>query len=449
VKHGDKSFLGRLHGDQRGVIAIIVAFSLTVVMGFAAIVVDVAYLFHAKRVVQASTDAAAIAGAMQLSSGTPAQAVATATAYSAASGDNNADPRLSITVNPQTVNCTGGTGAACTVTTTNPNGIKVSETTTVPLFFGRVLGINSATVSATAYALQTGGMARITDVMIIVDTTASMNSGDSSCSGATRENCALTGFRTLLAGFTPPTQNVGLMVFPGLKTAAAAAEDYDCSSSTPTSSDIAMYNASANPPTTTPPIYLVVPLSSDYKSGSSLNTNSNLVKAARGGAAGCTAGLSAIGGAGTFYADVIAAADNYLDANGRPGSNKMIILLSDGDATSQSPGQISTSKGTNECHAGITAAATAKSSGITVITIAYGSPGSGSCGTDTSPTITACAAMMAMATVGNGTSSAPQWFYSDTASACSGGHPATNLNSIFTQVGNSITNGGARLIPSS
>jgi Flp pilus assembly protein TadG len=449
MKHDVKSFLGRLRGDRRGAVFVYAAASALALLGFGAIVVDVSYIFHAKRVLQASTDAAALAGATTLSTGTPTTAVAAANTYSAASGDKNANANLTITATPQTVNCTGHTGTTCTATTTNPNGIKVSETATVPTYFARALGINSVSLSTSAYALQSGGQAIKEDIMIILDTTASMNSADASCSGATRENCALAGFRTLLAGFSPPTQEVGLMVFPGLDTAASAAAEYDCSSSTPTSSNIAMYNASANPPTTTPPVYLVVPLSSDYNTGGTLNTSSNLVKAARGGATGCTAGLSAIGGAGTFYADAITAAQNYLTANGRTGVNKMIILLSDGDASASATSQISTAKGTNECHEGITAAASAKTAGTTVITIAYGAPGSGSCSKDTSPSITACQTMLDMATVGTGTSTQPQWFFSDTGSACTGAYSASNLNSIFTSVGSMISSGGARLIPSS
>jgi Flp pilus assembly protein TadG len=441
-----KSFFRRLRSDRRGSVAIIAAISAVAVFGFGAVVVDVGYAFHAKRALQASTDAAALAGALTLSSN-PSVAVATASTYSAGMGGKNADANLSVTANPQTVNCSGSTGASCTVTSTNVNGIKVTETANVPTYLARVLGINSVPITTTAYARQSGGQSVAEDIMIIIDTTASMNSSDSSCSGATRLNCAINGFKTMLQGFSPPKQQVGLMLFPGLDTAAHAAQEYDCSSSTPGSSAIAKYNASASPPTTTPPNYLVVPLSSDYKSGSSLNTSSNLVQAARGGASGCTAGITAYGGVGTFYADAVLAAQNYLAANARAGANKMIILLSDGDATAVTP-NISTAKSTNECHQGMTAATNAQGAGMTMVTIAYGAPGSGSCTTD-SPSITACAALKAMASDGTGTSSNPQWFFADSASACTGAGSVTTLNGIFTAIGAGVTGGGARLIPGS
>jgi Flp pilus assembly protein TadG len=178
MKHDVKSFLGRLRGDRRGAVFIYAAASALALLGFGAIVVDASYVFHAKRVLQASTDAAALAGATTLSTGTPSAAVTTADTYSAASGDKNANANLTITATPQTVNCTGNNGSTCTATTTNPNGIMVSETATVPTYFARALGINSVSLSASAYALQSGGKAPNTDVVVIIDTTASMNGSD-------------------------------------------------------------------------------------------------------------------------------------------------------------------------------------------------------------------------------------------------------------------------------
>ena len=96
----------------------------------------------------------------------------------------------------------------------------------------------------------------------------------------------MAGFRTLLSGFSPTQNRVGLMVFPGLTSTGAAALEYDCSSTTPASSTIAAYTAS--------PVYTVVPLANDYQNADgTLNPNSSLVKAARGGGSGCSAGVTA------------------------------------------------------------------------------------------------------------------------------------------------------------
>lgn len=436
----------RLRRSERGAVTIFAAIGAIAFVGFAAITVDVAYVFHDKRVLQASADAAALAGAMDLYNNGATSAVTTANDYSGASGKKNANAYLSVTTTAQTVNCTGYTGATCTVTTTNPNGIVVTETANAPLYFARIFGASTLPLSATAYALETGGKNKDIDVAVIIDSTASMNTLDGACTiaNATRFDCALNGLRTLLNGFTPPDQQVSLFTFPGLNSTTDAAAEYDCSSTTPSS--IAQYNASANPPTTTPPVYMVAGLSSDYKSGSSLNTGSNLVIAARGGASGCTAGMTAIGGAGTFYADAVTAAYNYLQNSGRSGVDKMIIVLSDGDANSPSA-----PKNTNECQQAITAAQAAQGK-ATIVTIAYGASTAatpGSCSTDTATNTSACGTLLKMASTGNGRTAAPQWFYSDDASGCvSTTHSSvTSLSAIFGDIGTSFTN--ARLIPSS
>jgi Flp pilus assembly protein TadG len=431
------SFLRRLRGSERGAVTVFAAIGSIAFIGFGAITVDVAYVFHAKRVLQASSDAAALAGAMQISCCGATSAVDTANTYSGAAGKKNANPNLTVTANPQTMNCTGTTGATCTPDVSSPNGIQVTQSTDAPLYFARIFRATTLPISTTAYALAAGGKTQQVDVVVIVDTTGSMNTADTSCSivGATRVDCALAGLRALLQGFTPPQQQVALMLFPGLNSSAEAAQEYDCSSTTPSS--IAQYNAS--------PVYLAVPFSTDFNTSGTLDTNSNLVKAARGGAAGCTAGVSAIGGAGTFYADVVTAAQNYLVSSGRSGVQKMIIVLSDGDANSPSA-----PTNTNECQQAITAAQNAQAAKTTVVTIAYGAPTAGSCSTDT-VSISACETLLKMASTGSGSSAAPQWFYSDTTggtSTCtSGAHSITDLSAIFQDIGSSLT--GARLIPSS
>jgi hypothetical protein len=450
-----KSFLARLRLDERGSLAAMVGFGIVAFVGFAAIVVDVGYLVYAKRMLQASTDAAALAGAQDINRGTSGTAIATATSYSGTSGAQNARANLNVAMAsgyPQLV-CFSSTGISCS-NANNANGIRVKQNATVPLFFARVLGFNSVTISASAAAGSAGGAAQPVDAVIILDTTASMNTADNTCSvrNATRLTCAFSGFRTLLSGFSPSLDSVALMIFPGLKNSSSptrtaaqnAALEYDCSNSTPASSAIAPYDASANPPVTTPPLYLIVPFATDYKNADgTLNTGSNLVKAARGGASGCTAGVTAYGGVGTFYADVVTAAKTYLANNGREGVQKMIVFLGDGDATASSSNMPS-GRSTNQCRQAITAAQSATAAGITVVTIAYGAPtsSSSSCTTD-SPRISACDALRQMA-------STDDRFYSDNASSgtsCnSAANPISDLNEIFQHIGTTIGT-GARLLP--
>ncbi len=125
-------------------------------------------------------------------------------------------------------------------------------------------------------------------------------------------------------------------------------------------------------------MHQIVGLSTDYKTSdatTSLNTASDIVKAV-GGVSGCS-GVKAPGGEGTFYADAITAAQTTLTTTGRTGVQKAIIMVTDGDASASAPSQITTAKGSQECHEAITAAQTAKTAGTWIYTVSYGSPSSG------------------------------------------------------------------------
>ena len=203
---------------------------------------------------------------------------------------------------------------------------------------------------------------------------------------------------------------------------ANAAYDYDCSGSKPA---VAAYTKS--------PVYTIVGLANDYRSSdsaTSLNTSSNIVRAVGGGGTGCSNGLTVVGGQGTFYAAAITAAQSYLAANGRTGAQKVIIILSDGDA------QSSTEPNTlNECGQAVTTASAAKTAGTWIYTIGYAAQTttapSGSCANDTSPKTSACATLQSMAT------DSAHFFY-DTPSTCTGGRSVSNVQSAFQQVANSL-----------
>jgi Flp pilus assembly protein TadG len=443
-----------VHGDRSGAVAVVVGALIFVLVAFSAIVVDLGYLFYAQRSLQASADSAALAGAQDLNVGVGGTASSMAITYSGVSGSKNANPNLTVTMAsgyPQ-LKCFTSTGVSCGGSD-SANAIVVKEQATVPLYFARVFGISSWPVGATSTASARGSVPIPLDVMIVLDTTASMNNADTSCgTGMNKIDCALLGIQTLLGGngspygllpcsqtcgaatngnVANPIDEVGLMVFPGLTNAAQAPLDYDCNSSAPT---IVAYNASPAP------TYQVVPLSSDYRisaTATTLSLGSNLAKAAA--APGCTPGTQAIGGEGTFYADAITAAQNALATSGRPTVQNVIILLSDGDASAAS-GKISAGSLNNQCHEAITAAQTATAAGTWVYAIAYQAPTSGSCSTDT-PSISACLAMQQIA-------SDATKFYSDAlGSGCvSTAHPSyTDLQTIFKDIVFSTTN--PRLLP--
>jgi len=205
-----RSFFRRVLGDESGAAAVLVAVGIFALVGFGALSVDVGYLYSAQRELQASANAAAMAGARDIGvGGTP---VATATSYSSVAGNKNANPNLTLASITPTLFCFN-TGGACTInqTPTNApngaNGIQVQEQATVPLFFGRIFGISTVQISATAVALAAGGVPHPLNVVFIVDTTGSMNGNDPVC-GATRIVCALNGVKTLLGElwrYRPPT----------------------------------------------------------------------------------------------------------------------------------------------------------------------------------------------------------------------------------------------------
>jgi len=448
------SFVCRMHRDRGGAVAVLVGVLIVVLAAFSAIVVDLGYLFYAQRTLQASTDAAALAGAQNLNVGTGGTAIAMAISYGGVNGGYNANRNLTVTMAPgyPQLKCLTSTSVSCSGSD-SANAIVVVEQATVPLYFARILGINSWQISATATASAKGSVPRPLDVMIVLDTTASMNTDDPSCS-ATRLDCALLGIQTLLGGngnaygllpcsatcgtvtngnVAHPIDEVGLMVFPGLTNSSQAQYDYDCKSSPQPS--IAAYNAS--------PVYQIIPTSSDYRisaTATTLSTSSNLSKAAQ--APGCATGVHAVGGVGTYYADAITAAQTVLASNGRPTVQKVIILLSDGDANASSSNMPSAKK-SNQCHEAITAAAAATAAGTWVYSVAYGSPASASssCSTD-SPAISACSTMQQIA-------SDPPKFYSDSlgsGTCISTANPNyTALNTIFQNIVVSTTN--VRLLP--
>jgi Flp pilus assembly protein TadG len=447
-----RSFLGRVGRDQDGVVAIIAALSMVMLFGFAAISVDVANLVYVKTNLQASANVAALAGGQNIPSGT---ATATATSYGAQSGQKNVFSAQTVTTTPvlkcltalKNLNGTG-LGIACLTygSQAAANAITVTQMAVVPTFFAGVLGINSVTISATATASSKGGAAPPLNLMMILDTTASMNTADANCSvpgisNPTRLNCANYGVQTLLGQLSPSVDQVGLMVFPGLTNASQVSKEYDCSSSTPS---IADYQTSSNA------VYQIISSSTDYRtsaSSTSLNSSSNLTKAVSipGVAGSSCSGLSAVGGFGTYYPSVITAAQTALTASHQTGQQNVIVFVSDGDANAAA-GAVGNGKqasqnpaASNECHQAITAAQAATAAGTWVYSVAYGaSTSSGSsCSTDT-PGISACSALQQVASV-------PSKFYSDNPSGCVSVNSISALSSIFQNIGTSLLN--AMLIP--
>ena len=387
---------------------IFAAISMVMLFGMAAFAIDIGQAVYTRRALQASTDAAALAGAQRLPDAVAARA--TAITYSGVAGGKNVHashaPVTMVSGYPLT-KCLSSIGIPCAAGG-GVNAIVVRQQSTVTTLLARVLGVSSLTVYATATATMKGGAPNPVDMFIILDTTASMNSDCSASvagvSDPTRLDCALAGLRSLLGSMWPcppsettcgavvngnvakPLDKIGLMIFPGLAQTSSVVKEMDCTNNV-TSSNIANYSAS--------PIYGIVPLSSDYRASTTVGLNgavSDLVQAVDWGHGNTCAsnryGVESPGGVGTYFADVITKAQAQLVATGRPDIQNTIVLLSDGDSNYTGV--------SDPCQKAVTAAQNATAAGTKVYSVAYGAGSSGTC-TQDSPAISAYTTMQRIA----------------------------------------------------
>jgi hypothetical protein len=484
MKSNSHSFIVRLIQDQRAQMLPVMALMVIVFMGIVALSVSVGSTYTQQHALQSATNAAALAGAQALPNATAATAAAS---YASSSGEENINGTLKnvsmVSGYPKLECLTTLTnmGIVC-VAPANANAIQVKQQLTVPIIFGGLFGGKSTTTltaTATAAARGTGNTVSPYNVAIIADATASMSTTDSdSLCNSTRMSCALQGIRVLMQALSPcsgalsscgtvtagtlgtgnvagSVDRIALFQFPNVSTSNVA-DAYDCSSTNATTEDYTFPTAGATSYTPlSSATYEDVGFSSDYKTSdtaTTLNTsstNNNLVKAS-GGKSGCSA-MGDPGGAGTYLASAIYAAQSALVAEQAafPGSQNVLIIISDGDASSTNMGSATSSTtypGTKQqCAQAVTAGqnvakANAYGNGAIptrVYSVAYGAAASG-CSKDTSPTITPCHTMQGIA-------SAPQNFFSDyTASQNSGAcisasRPTTGLTQIFTIIAGDLT----------
>ncbi len=339
--------------DESGQAIVILAVTLVVLCGVSALVIDVGKAYVVKRHLQASVDAAALAGAQGLPDPTAAEALARS--YSGSPGMKNEAAKLPGIATSVTTKCIG------TKPCSPVNAIVVDETTTTPTIFAKVLGINSFTIHAKGTAMMSQGTPAPSHIMVVVDRTGSMNS---SCSaGGTKLTCLKDGVKAFLGGMDPAYNKVGLIAFPpgtgnpctfNPKTTDGPTSDYD---------------AHANG-------YVVVPLSNDYKTSatSPLNTSSALVSTINCIKAGGT----------TATATAVDVAHATLAANHDPKAQDVIIFLTDGESNygpctnPNSSGVCSNNTSpyrTTPCHQAITSAHAYDASGTWLYTIAYGASG--------------------------------------------------------------------------
>jgi hypothetical protein len=502
MKPNNEVLLRRGHKCRRGQALIFVTLSITVFFGLMSLVVDFGVMYRDQRLLANSTQAAVLAGAeaMSLPGATLATTTAAVTAYSGVGGNQNADANLpgvslisgygpdlycSATMKTSGIVCSGAGGN---------NAIVVKQHVVVPLTFARLFGFSSLILEATATAAMRGAQAVPYNVVLLLDSTASMNDSQSSVDcNTTALSCALAGIQVLLQNLspclstettcgtatqvtgppaygyvTPSVDRVSLLTFPPVATATAV-DDFNCGGTTPT---VLPYSAVTPSPFPATETYQIVGFSSDYRTSNSattLNSSSDIVMAV-GGKSGCT-GLVAKGGDGTYYAQAIASAQAYLVAEQalNPNSKNVLIMLSDGDAsstcditssgvctagpmigasTTAKTGAYPPASTLQQCQQAVAAAQAAWAAGTRVYSVNFGAEATG-CTTDTSPTIAPCQTMLQMATYPVGGTS--NTYFSDDPStgadpACvAAARPTSSLNQIFQVIAGDLT--FSRLIP--
>ena len=242
--------------DERGQVIVLMVLMMVVLLGFAALVVDVGYAYYAQRSLQASVDAAALAGAQELPNATQAENVARQ--YSSSAGNKNFKANINDVTTTVTTKCVASLGGCDPM-----NAVVVAEAAPTKTFFAGLLGLPTFTIKAKATASMRGGKPKPAHVMIVLDRTGSMSYAlhDRRDQARLREGRAQRLPRRHGPGLRPS----GLVAFAPHngnkcatpKTVNGPPNDYDVYSNN----------------------YLFVPLSTDYKTSatSPLNGSSQLV----------------------------------------------------------------------------------------------------------------------------------------------------------------------------
>jgi Putative Flp pilus-assembly TadE/G-like/von Willebrand factor type A domain len=392
---------------ERGQILVLFSLLIVVILGFAALVIDVGVLRNANQNLWNALDSGALAGAMNLPEN-PTAANSTAMQYADTNypgplpadrvgvtyycliGDRNGDgqPDLSdipMTCNPGTVPSTAwrcGHGI-CTAPCIPAEGdtcntLALTGTTTVSFGFGNAVGVSSGDTQQVTSAACKGPCGSqpvaLVDVALVVDRTSSMSGVDT-----TNARSAADSVRKL---YNPAAQWLSFGVLGPSQTSGS------CTTTPATSIGTAMQPTDLRR-------WMPVGLSGSGASFASdyASSTSKLAQAIA-----CFTNSST----GTDLSDPITMAAYELTHNGRTGVSKGIILMSDGQPNA------STAYTSDYCSQANTAATAAKAQGIEVFTVGFGLDGSNNIacpdtgGTFKGKTATALLASMATSSADDG-----------------------------------------------
>ena len=405
-----------------GTVAVLMAVALPMVVGIAGFAVDVGMALSARKELEAGTQAAAMAGAqaLGLSAATTVSVTAAVTQWTAGHQLRHA----TVTGTAVRLACDTATSGLPSCSTSAPNIVSVTQSASIPTFFLKAFGRTTFAISAAAKAAKAGGGTRPLNVMFVLDATGSMSSIDSSCtvpglSRPTRFQCALYSIQSVLKVMPASIDKTGLMIFPGMGTQYAPVS-HPC----PTQPNSLPYLSSGIK-------YQVgTTLDDSYNNGAgSLMTASPMIQAV-GYYPTLSPCVTNKGGQGSYAAEILGKAKAALTLV--PGTQNVIILLSDGDYNA-SLSQLNnrSDKLSQQCRQAVDAANAATSSGTLVYAVAYNAPLSGCSSGDVH---TPCTALQAIA-------SDASRFYTTNANCNIGGsaNPVTQLPQIFQAIAVTLT----------
>ena len=188
----ETSFRKRSH-SERGQTLVLFVFALAALMGIVALTVDVGLAYVARRDMQNATDSAVLAGAGRLAEGaSPSQAAAEAEEWAEKNGYVDGVDGVTVEV--------------VTPYNGDPDQIWVSITSDIPFMFGGAVGVEGATMGASAVAESTSDGDGTYAIIVLNETACSAydhsGSGNVTISGGgimVNSDCA-SGFRKVGSG---------------------------------------------------------------------------------------------------------------------------------------------------------------------------------------------------------------------------------------------------------
>src|SRR5580700_936392 len=178
MKLRSNSVLRRTLGGQQGQIVPWMALILLFFMGIGGFVIDVGRAVVAYHMLQAATDAAALAGAAVMPTATSSsQVTSEATLFSAVAGNKNANSALlpGATMQPgyPNVYCSNTLKSApydvpCS-SAVSGNAITVAQTVKLNTIFAGIIGIPTLTVNAASTAAMKGGPVQQYNIAVVLD----------------------------------------------------------------------------------------------------------------------------------------------------------------------------------------------------------------------------------------------------------------------------------------